>query len=103
MNRLVILAAIAVLSGCATAGNKFDIAAVDHLQPGVSTIQDATTLLGPYQSQSVNSKGFHVYGWAYARVNGFSGRSESQAVTLVFGPDGKLERKGSTKQDGKSY
>lgn len=76
------------------------MSAVDKLQPGVSTINDAVALLGPYTSQAVNSKGVHVYGWSFAKSNGFTGEMKSGAVSLVFGPDGKLERKGQAQNTG---
>ena len=47
------------LAACVTVGTKFDVAKVDQLTPGVSTMGEATTLLGPAQSESTlndNSK-----------------------------------------------
>lgn len=89
------------LAGCATVGEEFDMSAVDKLEPGVSTIEDAVALLGPYSTHVINSQGMKAYGWSYAHANGFSGRTKAKSVTLVFGPDGKLASKGASQNKGR--
>lgn len=103
LKRICSLLAIALLvAGCATVGEEFDIAAVDKLEPGVATIDDAVALLGPYSTQAVNSNGAKAYGWSFAHANGFTGKSQAKAVTLVFGPDGKLAKKGTSQNKVKT-
>lgn len=89
-------AVVCLAAGCATAGHELDLSAVDRLQPGVATLQDAIDALGPYNSESVGANGIHVYGWSYATSNGLSGTMKSAAVLLAFGADGKLLRRSSS-------
>jgi hypothetical protein len=96
LQRLNVLAAGVLLSACATVGQEVDMAAVDRLQPGVATVQEAIAVLGPYSTQAANSAGIKTYGWTYAHTNGLTGKMESQAVMLSFGPDGKLVQKSSS-------
>lgn len=102
LRQFCVVVMIALLAGCATVGEEFDIALVDKLEPGVATIDDAVALLGPYSTQAVNSNGAKAYGWTHGRTNGFTGKMEAKAVTLVFGPDGKLARKGMSQSKGKT-
>jgi hypothetical protein len=101
MIRSIIVALALLASGCATVGKDIDMSAVDQLKPGVATVADAVALLGPYTSQAANSAGVTVYGWSYARTNGITGKMESKAVMLAFGPDGKLVQKSSSNMPGK--
>ena len=41
-----VLAATAVIAGCASVGQDFDMAEVDRLQPGVTTLEQAKEKLG---------------------------------------------------------
>jgi len=91
------IATIAVLvAGCASFGEDFDLAAVDQLQPGVSTIEDAKKLLGEPQSVAKTANGITVYVWMHSKANGLTGNSSAQSASLAFGPDGKM-LKNSTK------
>ena len=83
------------LASCATIGKQIDFSRIDQLKPGVSTIQDAVAVLGPYSSQSYGN-GIRSYGWSYAHANGLSGHVESQAAFLVFDANGKLIRTSSS-------
>jgi hypothetical protein len=90
------LLGVIVISGCATSGHNFDAQGASQLKPGVSTINDATTLLGPYNTEATNGRtGNHAYGWTYARTNGFVGKTESKAVILVFDASGHYLSKSS--------
>ena len=84
---------VASLAGCASFGEKFDPALIDQLQPGVSTVQDAVALLGPYSGESMGASGVHVYTWMHSEANALTGKSAAQSVGLAFGPDGKLVNK----------
>ena len=83
---------LALQIGCATVGHKFDMAAVDRLQPGVSTLSDAVAPLSPYSGQTVTASGLKIYTWTYAAANGLTGSAHSQAVSLAFGGDGLWPR-----------
>lgn len=82
-----------VLAACATSGVKFDPSTIDELIVGQSTLQDAIALLGPQMTTAEDANGTKAYGWSYGRASGLSGRVESRAVMLIFGPDGKLQKK----------
>lgn len=96
MRKIVLLALFALLSACATVGKDFDLELLEQLEVNVSTVDDAIALFGPYSSQAVGPNGVRTYGWSYARTNGLSGRSESRAVFLSFGADGKLLQKSAS-------
>jgi hypothetical protein len=91
-----------VTSGCATSGHNFDLQNASQLQIGVSTINDATHLFGPYNTEATNGPtGNHAYGWTYARTNGFVGKTESKAVFLVFDAKGHYLSKSSASNNTK--
>jgi len=102
MKWLLVGLVLAHCAGCTTIGSKFDMAAIDRLQPGVSTISDAVALLGPYSTQAANSSGVRVYGWTYAQGNGLTGKVESQSVMLSFGADGRLMQTSSSSLPGRT-
>ena len=94
---MVVIATMAVIvTGCASFGEEFDLAAVDQLQPGISTIEDAKRLLGEPQSVAKTANGITVYVWMHSKANGLTGNSSAQSASLAFGPDGKM-LKNSTK------
>jgi hypothetical protein len=94
---MVAIATMAVIvTGCASFGEEFDLAAVDQLQPGISTIEDAKRLLGEPQSVAKTANGITVYVWLHSKANGLTGNSSAQSASLAFGPDGKM-LKNSTK------
>ena len=45
-----VLAGVALIVGCASVGQDFDMAEVDRLQPGVTTLEQAKEKLGKPQS-----------------------------------------------------
>lgn len=101
MNRLLIAALAALLiAGCATAtiGKPFPANNVGLLRVGLSTTEDARSLLGePYQVHA-NGNGEQMYVWQYIRSDATSGlvsmnvQTNTQQAALVFGTDGKLLR-----------
>jgi hypothetical protein len=92
---------LVALTGCASFGEKFDPALVDQLDPGVSTVQDAVALLGPYNGQSVMPDGTRIYTWMYSSTNTLTGKSEARSVGLSFRPDGKLYTKSENTTQGR--
>jgi outer membrane protein assembly factor BamE (lipoprotein component of BamABCDE complex) len=87
---MVILLATAVLVvGCATQGKTIDMAAVDSMQPGVTTLADAKTKLGKPYSVTTNEDGSKMAIWMYTHVNLLAG-TKQQAVSVVFDKDDKM-------------
>ena len=96
MIRFAVLLVCLALTGCATVGNDFDLSQLEQLEVNVSTLDDAVELFGPYSSQAVGPNGVRTYGWSYGHTNGLTGRSESRALFLSFGADGKLLQKSAS-------
>lgn len=94
------LAFVGALTGCATAtvGTPFPANNVGQLRTGVSTTEDARSLLGqPWQVQTL-ANGEQVHIWQYIRSDATSGivtmnvKTSTQQAALVFGPDNRLAR-----------
>lgn len=94
------LALLGALAGCATAtvGTPFPANNVGLLRTGVSTTEDARSLLGqPWQVQTL-ANGEQIYIWQYIRSDATSGivtmnvKTSTQQAALVFGPDKRLTR-----------
>lgn len=91
-------ALVLTLMGCATAthGNDFVAVNVAQMQPGRSTIGDASRLLGRAPDVSHVGQGGVVQTWTFisSSANGFTGRVEttSKSLTLMFGQDGVFQR-----------
>lgn len=98
---LAAIVATIAIAGCASFGDEFDPSLIDQLQPGVSTVDEAVALLGPYSRESVGANGVHAYVWSYSAANGFTGKSSAKVVSLAFGPDGKLLTKSRNSTEGK--
>lgn len=86
--------ALALLVGaCASAGKDFNGAKLPELQPGVSTVADATRILGAEPMQIITgANGGQGVMWQYVTVSGLTGRTEIKRASLVFGPDGRFVR-----------
>jgi hypothetical protein len=102
---LAIMMAAALLAGCVSVGTKVDPSVVATFQPGVTTIQDAESKLGPPNSTTNDSEGgttiMYVYSHAQASgssyipvVGAFVGHTDSNTVTstLMFDKNGKYLR-----------
>lgn len=76
------------LSGCMTLEHKFDPELVEQLQPNVSTISDATRLLGPYVSESKEPAGKRLLQWQYSQGTRI-GRKGAH-VAILFDQAGKM-------------
>lgn len=79
-----------VLAACSTTGNKFDIAKVDQLQPGISTSADAIQLLGPPTSESSFQNGTRLLQWQYAQGTLIGGSGAH--VAILFDATAKMVR-----------
>lgn len=88
------------LSGCATAGHRFNMEAVSKLQPGVTTEPAAIELLGakPTHRQThlrngnppTWEPGDYFLGWVYVEASVLAG-SRSQSLLLMFNKAGILK------------
>ena len=74
---------------CTTVGNKFDPHSVSQLQPSVSTIADATTLMGPPMSQTAMPDGNMLYQWQYAQGTAI-GTGSGAHVAIIFDKQGVM-------------
>jgi hypothetical protein len=94
MKRWISAAVTALLiAACASAGKDFNGAKLPELQPGVSTVADATRVLGADPGQTIMlANGTRHVTWQYVTSSGFTGRTEIKQATLVFGTDGRLVR-----------
>ncbi|MGE5304662.1 MAG: hypothetical protein ACM3TN_15235 [Alphaproteobacteria bacterium] len=72
-------------------GNKFDPDRVDELKPGISTIADATAILGPPALESVDSNGTRLLQWQYTHISAFSGLSGAD-IGILFDDTGRMIR-----------
>jgi hypothetical protein len=72
-------------------GTRFDPSLINQLRPGISTEQDAITLLGKPVSVSTAANANHVLQWyfVYGTAIGVGGGSHA---AILFGPDGKMIR-----------
>lgn len=79
-----------VVTACASAGNKFDASKVDQLRPGVSSVEDAVTLLGKPTAESNNVDGSKLLQWQYMSV--MIASASSDHVAILFDRSGKMIR-----------
>jgi hypothetical protein len=83
---------------CMTVGNKFDPQSVNQLIPNVSTLDDATRLMGPPMAQTALPNGNTLYQWQYSQGTAI-GTGSAAHVAIIFNPDGimlKVHHKSST-------
>jgi hypothetical protein len=90
-NRLLIVSLAFAIAACTTLGNKFDPDRVDDLKPGISTIADATAILGPPAFDSPDSHGSRLLQWQYTRISAFSGLSGAD-IGILFDDTGRMIR-----------
>lgn len=91
MRRLALLSALTLLAACVTVGNKFNPAKADELSPGVSTIADATRLLGPIAAESNLPDGTKLLQWQYSQGTAVGTGSGAQ-LAILFDREGKMVR-----------
>lgn len=68
------------------AGKSFDVDKVDQLQPGISTVIDATALLGKPQAEAVISNNTKLLQWI--EIVGYT----SSHVSILFDANGRMIR-----------
>lgn len=90
-SRLWIVGLVFVMAACTTLGNKFDADRVRDLKPGISTIADATAILGPPAFESADSHGSRLLQWQYTRISAFSGLSGAD-IGILFDDTGRMIR-----------
>lgn len=78
------------LTACMTVGSKFDPNVLDSMQPGVTTLQDASTSLGKPTSISAAPGGGTLLQWIYSQGSLIGGSGAHIAV--LFDKDGKMVR-----------
>jgi len=78
------------LAGCVTVGTTFDVAKADQLTPGVSSIADATRLLGPVASESTMFDDSKLLQWQYVQGTPVGGSGAHLAI--LFDSSGKMVR-----------
>ena len=89
---IIVLAAL--VAGCATSGRDFSAAALQGMQPGITTVDDASALLGGAPMQTVrHDNGLVSQRWRYIAA-GPVGVVANRSVTLIFDAAGKLVRVG---------
>ena len=86
MRNLLLVLIISFVAGCTTIGNKFDPKNLDLLIPEVTTIADATRLLGAPVSESAMADGSILYQWQY--ITAGSGAH----VGILFDSEGVMVR-----------
>ena len=72
-------------------GTRFDVSAVNELQPGVSTKQDAIAKLGKPTAVSTTVDGSQLLQWQYVYGTAI-GVGGGAHVAILFGPDEKMIR-----------
>lgn len=80
----------AIVAGCSTYGGKFDPQRVSELKPGVSTITEAASLLGPPKAESNFANGSRLLQWQY--VHGSILGGSGAHVAVLFDKDGRMVR-----------
>jgi hypothetical protein len=88
---LFIIGLTFAIVACTTIGNRFDPDRVDALTPGISTIADATAILGPPAFQSSDSNGSRLLQWQYTQISAFSGLSGAD-IGILFDDTGRMIR-----------
>ena len=88
MRNLFLVLIITFVAACTTVGNKFDPQDINLLTPQVSTISDATKLLGPPMAQSALPNGAMLYQWQY--VQGTLVGGSGAHVAIVFDAEGTM-------------
>ena len=90
-SRLFIIGLTFAMAACTTLGNKFDPDRIDELKPGISTIADATAVLGPPAFQSPDSNGSRLMQWHYTQISAFS-RLSGADIGILFDNTGRMIR-----------
>lgn len=85
-----ILFASFLLVACASSGKPISQSNIDQIVQGETTRSELVSMFGSPMSETVNSDGSVILTWAYAYV-GFAGvGTETQGLSVVIGPDGRV-------------
>ncbi|NML17038.1 hypothetical protein [Azohydromonas caseinilytica] len=80
------LAATVLMAACGTGRLVDGAAPVDRLTPGVTTVADATALLGPHTAETGYPNGQRLLQWG--AVAGSPSSPAARRVAILFGEDG---------------
>lgn len=86
----LVLLSLSLAACTSTNGRKFEASKVDQLQPKVSTISDATALLGPASAESSFPDGGKLLQWQYTQ--GSLGGGSGAHVAVLFDAKGTMVR-----------
>jgi len=90
MKTIAIASLALLLTACASSGHPISQDQIDQIVKGKTTQSELLANLGTPTSQAFNSDGTKVLTWAYAYV-GFAGiGTETQALSVIVGPDGRV-------------
>lgn len=91
--RSILVASIvltAVLSGCASSGKEITQEQVDRIVQGQTTQDQLISIFGKPMAEQYNSDGSRVLTWGYAYVGFMGAGTETQGLSVILGPDGKV-------------
>jgi hypothetical protein len=83
------LAGAALIVGCASMGQNFNMSDVDAFKPGITTLSDAKEKLGKPYSESVDTFGRKTVIWVYSR--GVLTTVQSKGVSIIFDRNEKMQ------------
>jgi outer membrane protein assembly factor BamE (lipoprotein component of BamABCDE complex) len=99
MKKIVILAMLLLLAGCATAeiGRKFDTSAADRIEIGKTTESEVVSLLGQPLQTKVKSDGRKAYGYRYIQSSAhmtspvtMKSDAHGDSLVIIFSKEGKV-------------
>lgn len=82
---------VIALAGCKTVGTEFDMNRVDEMKPGVTTLAEATELLGKPANVNYSPDGGKLAQWSFIKAQ-YLGKSSSGRLAVVFDKDDKMVR-----------
>ena len=83
------LAGAALIAGCASVGQDFNMSDVEAFKPGVTTLGDAKEKLGKPYSESVDAFGRKTAIWVSSR--GGLTKVKSKGVSIIFDRNEKMQ------------
>lgn len=93
----VFLAALVLLLGCASTGSNFELADARALEPGVTTLAQATEKLGKPVGTNYTEEG-KVVKWGYASASPY--HKTKRVVEILFDPSDVMVRLVSESEQG---
>jgi hypothetical protein len=83
-----VLAAALLGAACSTAGLNSHGHQVEDFIPGITTVADATALLGPHTSEKGYPNGQRLLQWGSGAAS--SANPAARRVAILFGEDGRM-------------